>query len=597
MAHFMQKLNQKLNDLYLKKKLVILYSICGILPTLLLSSVLLFNTGERLLRLSDSQIQSDNMANRSMLLSLTNLVSALSKIIVSDEDLAAIITTEYEDESSVYTAYRNFTVLDEICNNYSEIADIKLYISNDSLLTVNRYHVIDDEIRQTTWHQNILSSSPDLIWLSTDDLSTAFFSPDATLYLMRRVTIPQSDNYGILLIGVSDNYLASMNHNRLQDTYITLEDSKIFFSTNSNNTYTTLDLIPALDLDGNASALYTLDNRYVLAYETTLKSYASTQTFHIITVSNDVKNIANTLIHIILIVLIVTLLPLLLFITFSNQYSNRLLTIRKQMHQISKGELTLQEHVIGTDELGELFEDMQATITEIQTLHLRILKEQKEKDEFALEQQKLQFELLANQINPHFLFNTLETIRMHALLANQPELDAIILKLGQTLRYALDTSSTTTTLESVLEYLQAYLDIQHFRFQDKLNYTIDISPNLKPQNMIMLPFLLQPIVENAISHGFATKKKGGTIQINATLADGLVTIAISDNGCGIAPDTLALLNSQLSSDDVEITSKHIGMHNANNRIKLFYGKEYGIQLSSTLDVGTTVTIKLPYKEV
>lgn len=592
MSRFVQKLNQKLNDLYLKKKLVILYSLCGILPTLILSVFLIFNTGDRLLRLSDSQIRSENMANRSMLLSLTNLVSALSKIIVSDEDLTAIITGDYEDETAVYSAYRNFTVLDEICNNYAEIADIRLFISNDSLFSVNRYQIITDETRQSTWYQNISESSSDLLWFSGTS-----FSPDANLYLLRRITIPQSDNYAILLIGVSNNYLSSMNFNRMQDTYLFLGDTPVFFSTSGAHSNETLNYTLISPLEKYDSQLCSLDGQKLLAYETTLKNYASTQTFHIVTTSNDIKDITNTLIYITIIILIVTLLPLFLFVAFSNQYSDRLLTIRREMHKISHGELNLEANVVGTDELGELYEDMQTTLAEIQALHRQILTEQKEKDEFALKQQKLQFEILANQINPHFLFNTLETIRMHALLSNQPELDTIIMKLGQTLRYALDTSSTTTTLERVLEYIQAYLDIQHFRFQDKLNYTIDISPDLNQRNMIMLPFLLQPIVENAINHGFSTKKKGGRITISATRAGDLVTITVEDNGCGIAPDRLAELNNKLSTDNTEVSSDHIGMHNANNRIKLFYGMEYGIRLDSTENVGTLVTIKLPYREV
>ena len=270
--------------------------------------------------------------------------------------------------------------------------------------------------------------------------------------------------------------------------------------------------------------------------------------------------------------------------------------VREQMHQIAQGDLNIKDHFLGTDELGELFQDMKTTITGIQELHLKILTEQKEKDQLALRQQQMQFELLAGQINPHFLFNTLETIRMHALLANQTELNNIILKLGQTLRYALDTPSTTTTLANALEYLEAYLEIQHFRFQDKLNYSIQVHPNLKLKQIILLPFLLQPVVENAVIHGFATKKKGGTIKINVLTRNQDLLISVSDNGCGIPPEKLVELNESLSVYQDIITTSHIGMHNVNSRIKLHYGHDYGLHLESVWGEGTTVTIKIPYKE-
>ena len=257
----------------------------------------------------------------------------------------------------------------------------------------------------------------------------------------------------------------------------------------------------------------------------------------------------------------------------------------------------MADHIMGTDELGELFQDMKTTITGIQELHLKILKEQKEKDQLALRQQQIQFELLASQINPHFLFNTLETIRMHALLSNQTELNNIILKLGQTLRYALDAPSSTTTLAKALEYLEAYLEIQHFRFQDKLNYSIQIHPNLDPKEIIVLPFLLQPLAENSVIHGFSTKKKGGKITVNVLTRNQNLLITISDNGCGIAPDKLKELNEALACYREAVTTSHIGIHNVNNRIKLHYGEDYGLFFESTETEGTTVTIKIPYKEV
>ena len=267
------------------------------------------------------------------------------------------------------------------------------------------------------------------------------------------------------------------------------------------------------------------------------------------------------------------------------------------MHQIAQGNLSIEGEFIGNDELGELFRDMKTTITGIQELHLQILTKQKETDQLALRQQQIQFELLASQINPHFLFNTLETIRMHALLSNQTELNNIILKLGQTLRYALDAPASSTTLAKALEYLESYLEIQHFRFQDKLNYSIQIHPNLNPKNCSILPFLLQPIVENSVIHSFSTKKKGGKISISVLLRNGELFISISDNGCGIPSDKLEEMNTTLSAYRETVSTSHIGIHNVNNRIKLHYGEDYGLYFESIPGQGTTATIKLPYKEV
>lgn len=585
-------LSRKLNDIRLKKKLILLYSVCGVLPALILIVILLFGTHNRLFNLTNSQIYSDNQANRSTLSAVTNMASAVSKIIASDEKMSYLISTNFADEEAVFSAYRDFTLPDDFTQNYAEIADIKVYISNPSLIPSNRYQILDENTKQADWYQEAANSKGEICWVYDGQLSH-----DAHLHLIRKVILPQTKQYAILVISVSDNYLSSINTNRQQTTYISLENGPILFSTTKESTGQMLTLEHIKDYKDRIASLYKYGNDKVLAYESTLKSVSSIQTFHITTISYDNIRINQILLMIGFITLLVAMVPFLMFLFFSGNYSQRLLTIRSHMHEISQGKLHLEDEFMGKDELGELFEDMKATIDGIQKLHLQILTEQKEKDQIALRQQQMQFELLASQINPHFLFNTLETIRMHALLEGQVELNSIILKLGQTLRYALDAPASTTTLASALEYLESYLEIQHFRFQDKLNYEIHVHPSLDPKKVLMLPFLLQPIVENAVIHGFATKKKGGKITIDALLRNNTVVIHITDNGQGIEAEKLALLSESLSFCHGEVTTSHIGMTNVNDRIKLHYGNTYGVTISSNLGQGTTVTIQIPYNEV
>lgn len=591
MRFLLNNISKRMNNLYLKKKLIILYTLCAILPITVLSLYLLTETRERLLILSDSQIQSNNQTNRSMLMSVTSLATSISKIIASDDDLLKIISTEYIDQKDVYSDYRNFTLLNEFISNHVEIADIRVYISNPTVASSGKYYQITEKTKRTDWYLTLSQNQAEITWVHTDS-----FSSDAILYLLRKITIPNSSNYAILAIGISSSYFSLINHDQLQSTYLTLDDGYIFYSTDKSHIGRFLSLTPLEKLRGYSSSLYKFNNSRIMAMESSLNAYSSKQSFHITTISNDYQQIMKTLIIISGIIVIVTLVPLLLFVSFSNRYSSRLMIVREQMHKIAGGNLMIEDYYLGTDELGQLFQDMKATITEIQELHERILKEQKEKDQIALRQQQMQFELLASQINPHFLFNTLETIRMHALLANQTELNNIIFKLGQTLRYLLETPSTTTTLDKELKHLEDYLEIQHFRFQDKLNYSIHVHPNLNLQRIVLLPFILQPIVENAVKHGFSTKKKGGMIKINVFTRNSNLIITISDNGCGIAAEKLDELKRELSIVK-EIAGSHIGMQNVNNRIKLYYGHEYGLHIDSVEGEGTTVSVQIPYKEV
>lgn len=592
MKRFLHTITQKLNNIYLKKKLFLFYTFCAILPVTLLGIFLITDTKEKMMNLTDSQISAANQANRNILMSVTSLTTSIANIIASDDALQTIIATEYHTPDDVYTAYRNFSLLEEFSSNHAEITDLRLYIDNPSLVSSGKYYTVTPDTKQSAWYQTVSKTPAETSWIYTDS-----FSGSAGLYLLRRITLPNSANYAILVIGISNNYLSSMNHNRQQATYLTLDDNIVFYSTNKENIGHPLQLTLQTDLPDYSTSKYRFNDSTVFGQESILKVFSSSETFHIITISHDNRQMIQTLLTISVIIIIVALVPLLLFTAFSNTYTRRLLVVREQMHQIAQGNLSIGGEFIGNDELGELFRDMKTTITGIQELHLQILTKQKEKDQLALRQQQIQFELLASQINPHFLFNTLETIRMHALLSNQTELNNIILKLGQTLRYALDAPSASTTLAKALEYLESYLEIQHFRFQDKLNYSIQIHPNLNPKNCSILPFLLQPIVENSVIHGFSTKKKGGKISVNVLLRNGELVINISDNGCGIPAKKLEEMNQTLSAYRETVSTSHIGIHNVNNRIKLHYGEAYGLHFESVPEQGTTATIKIPYKEV
>lgn len=590
-THFLRKFQAKMNDWYLKKQLLIIYMICGILPIALVSALLIGLTYSRLIRFTDSQLQSDNQTNRAVVLNTTNLATAISKIIASSEQLEYMIITEFEEEKEVYKAYRSFELLHAFENNYPEIADIQVYINNPTLVSTDKFRFMKDAPLVEAWRQDEEQNVGEVTWISGH-----FFSTDATLYLVRPIYYPQSDYYAILAIGISNNYLNSMNQYSNQTTLVSLSQQEIFYSNNSSMIGLDFLFESRHSLLGCEGSLCRHQGRWVLAYESKVDAFSSTQSFEIVTISNDNRQIVGILILICLIVLFVVCVPILIFIAFSNYYSSRLQLVREEMHKISKGDLELVNQCIGKDELGELFHDMQKTITDIQLLHTRIMTAQKEKDMLELHQQQMQFEMLASQINPHFLFNTLETIRMQAVVTGQEEIAMLVMSLGKTLRYALDTQASTTTLAADIESVKSYLEIQHFRFRDKVNYSISIHPNLKPEQIEILPFLIQPIVENCVIHGFKTKKKGGTIQITVIVRSEILMITVSDNGCGIAEDVLARIHADMEQDQEEKNATHIGINNVNSRIKLYYGAEYGIHMSSTLGEGTTTTIKIPYKE-
>lgn len=209
--------------------------------------------------------------------------------------------------------------------------------------------------------------------------------------------------------------------------------------------------------------------------------------------------------------------------------------------------------------------------------------------------------MLASQINPHFLYNTLETIRMKAFTAGDREAATAIKLLGQSMRYVLENMGTTyTTLKAELDHVDGYMKIQHLRFGDRIGYETRVEEGLELSRYRILPLLLQPVVENAIIHGLDEKEEKGLIVISIrTKQEGeqnLLFIDVEDNGCGMTKETLDKLHQDIEIRDMS-RSKSIGLYNINQRMKLHYGNEHRIHLYAEQGRGTRVRLTIPIEKM
>ncbi len=202
--------------------------------------------------------------------------------------------------------------------------------------------------------------------------------------------------------------------------------------------------------------------------------------------------------------------------------------------------------------------------------------------------------MLSSQINPHFLYNTLETIRMKALTAGDTEVANATRLLGKSMRYVLENTGTRdTTLQKELEHLTVYLQIQQLRFGDRVNYEIRVQEGLNTDEFKMLGLLLQPVAENAIVHGLEAREAGGMVLVDVKADEERLIIDIADNGGGIGEEELAELKDRLNSYESEERTNSIGLYNVNRRIKLSYGSDYGVTIASVKEKGTSVSIIIP----
>lgn len=209
---------------------------------------------------------------------------------------------------------------------------------------------------------------------------------------------------------------------------------------------------------------------------------------------------------------------------------------------------------------------------------------------------------LQNQINPHFLYNTLEGMRSEALIEGVDSIANMAEALATFFRYTISNVDKLVTLEDEITNVENYYKIQEFRFGDKLDFSIEFQvDNPKEILKARIPKLtLQPIFENAIFHGVEQKIGKGILTLKVTVTSKRLIITISDNGVGIEEERVKNLNKKLRGASLEYMkeeSKHkggIGLLNVNNRIKLIFGDEYGIYVYSKVGAGTDVEITVPF---
>ncbi|GGF89149.1 histidine kinase [Paenibacillus albidus] len=254
--------------------------------------------------------------------------------------------------------------------------------------------------------------------------------------------------------------------------------------------------------------------------------------------------------------------------------------LERTVKLVGEGDLHTPINVSGAYEVEQLSKRFNLMLQRIRQLMEQIIYEQETK-------RKGELEVLQSQINPHFLYNTLNSVIRLAERGKTDEVITMIQSLSRFFRISLSKGSNIITVQEELDHIRHYLVIQSFRFKNKFRYEITARDEVLQVQTIKL--ILQPLVENAIYHGIEMMPDEGLISIDARLQGELVVIRISDNGLGMSPERLGMILSGSKSS----SGSGVGVKNVNERIGLYYGREYGLSFESEIEEGTTVTITFP----
>lgn len=298
---------------------------------------------------------------------------------------------------------------------------------------------------------------------------------------------------------------------------------------------------------------------------------------------SELNNTASqTRIWYILIALLLFLIAFLVSGILAREITRPIKKLKQAMSKVENGNFdTALVPEAEQNEIGSLSRSFNIMTRKIQDLIFQNTEEQRQK-------RKSELRALQAQINPHFLYNTLDSIVWMAELGKSQEVVLMTSSLAKLLRQSISNDEELVSIRQEIDYTRSYLTIQKSRYKDKLNFEINVSEEILEQKIVKLT--LQPIVENAIYHGVKFKERKGTVWISGSMEDGKIMLAVTDDGVGMSAEQLVHI---FEPKEEKKKSNGVGINNVQKRLHLYYGMEYGLTYESEEGMGTTVYICIP----
>lgn len=592
-----KKLYGKVSAMNVKKQLHFIFFVAIFIPVVIIGLYLVYNTRSMLLDHYKNQCLSDNVRVKSMLLDMTSSIYNKSDDIASDQTLISMLSKNYSSKDQSEKAIISYDKITTTIARDPSIQNIRIYSMNPTLEKTEYIEGIDNTFKKSKCYQHFQKTSTPF-W-SAHQKEDSFGNTSVELCFHQKIFLPKIRSYAILVTTISNNQLKNRIENSSLKTVLWVGNRQFFYS--SDNPSTSLPSLSLNNYDQEKGSSYVgklkYDHERSIGAISNLSTTYSDDLFHIASIDTEgykyIYRIMMTHCMIILLVLVTSLI----FVSISSAYfSNRVIALREAMHDASCGNYHIIDNCSGEDEISDAFRDLNIMIQDIIEKETTAYEAKIKAQQLVNQQQQMEFKMLTSQINPHFLYNTLETIRMRALKAGNREVANAVKLLGKSMRYVLEnTTLSFTSLDREMNYIETYLAIQKLRFHDRVNYSLRTTEGLDLSKYKIMPLLIQPIVENALLHGLEEVEENGRIVIHIQKVQKRLIIDVYDNGCGMDKEELEQMKQNMY-DHPKDSSKSIGLANIYQRIQLYYGKEYGLKVDSEKGVGTIFTMTLPAQE-
>lgn len=596
-----QKIKNKVKGgLRLHNRMLLIYIIGGMLPFIAASLYTNAKNQSNMIKLNKNTQESEiEILKRQISESMTVAVDVLNQLYVSSA--VNDVTRKTYDSISDFENECNarLGIIDRYLSYYKrDISDIKIFVDNKPISANKYFFYLGDAVKTENWYKPTIERNGDVCW--------NYGVGRTTRQKHIQVTRAMKDKYGkiiaVLCVQLQNDFIIDTISERSMHTVLLYNDSEIIYTNYAmdDDTPFLAERLKKKKQHEYAGQITVGVEDYLLVYNKIYprkKGYeyedpphftiTTIERFQDLTSSININSLKSYTA-----VIVGLFASVILILVFSKMYSNRMELLRKQMHYVAIGEYDKVTPIEGTDEIAELYKEVEKMRDDNRELMQKIVEEQVQKEKIHTKQREVEFKMLASQINPHFLYNTLETIRMKAKINKEPEIEELVKMLAKIMRRNIQVSDKKVTLKSEVQLIEYYLKIQNYRFGDRIHSQVIVDDDVE-QDAKVLPLIIQPFVENAFVHGLESSEDGGNLTVHVSRDMGVIVVTIEDDGVGMDYYQLGKLRYAINSGEAA-EKGHIGVSNVNQRLKLQYGEQFGVTVDSTLGKGTKITIMMPF---
>jgi two-component system sensor histidine kinase YesM len=501
------------------------------------------------------------------------------------------LETDYENPADYVEAYDSYfrRILNSYTPVYTSVQNIKIYVDNPTLLHSGGIGDLTGEVKQTEWYRALnQSKQTHLVFTRTsmEDSSTSKGVLDS-FSVVRRMNyyITQNRYEKVLKIEMKTSSIQQIfqNLNLQGNIYLINNQGKVQYTTD-----------PGIDWKMESPDFQSIEfPSDSIQFETKYQYISFLEGWRIVgTISEEevLREVHKSRDFVIVLASINIILPTLIILWITRSLNVRLVRILRHMKKVKNQNFdTIKKGESDEDEIGQLTGEFNRMTLQVKSLIDDVYVADIQKKTLELERRQAQLNALQSQINPHFLFNALETIRMRSVVKNETETAKIIHNMAKIFRTSLTWSKDRVTVSEEMEFIVCFLEIQKYRFEDRLNYHLNIDPSARLCVVPKMMFL--PFVENASIHGIEPLKSGGRIDVHIEREEDDLVFAIRDNGIGMDEEKVKQFYLYLESE--EEIGERIGVQNVIYRLKLIYGDRFQLLIESAPMQGTFINLRIP----